>query len=363
MRFLRLLSAFMIGIVAARAHDAGLSIVDIKLRPGGFTVTTGFAPIDAQALAFQQGDGEQVWSVPEFESRRTRLVGVAAKLWEARVGAAVLPPTHGRVDAIGPDNVTFSVDYSVPPGGDGRVELRSVRLPELLDGHRQYATITDAAGNFVTRKMLDSTDPVFVFLATTSSVAAAPTETPTFWGFLKLGVEHIWTGYDHLLFLFGLVLVCRSLRSMVIVISCFTLAHSFTLALATLDLVSLSPRFVEPMIAASIVFVGGENLWRKGEEPKHRWALTFAFGLIHGFGFASVLRDLGVGANGGGLLMPLFTFNLGVEIGQVAVAAIVLPLLWQLRKNEKFARLAPPVLSALIALAGLYWFCERVFFA
>src|SRR5205085_1947385 len=116
-------------------------------------------------------------------------------------------------------------------------------------------------------------------------------------------------------------------------------------------------------IAASIVFVGAENLWRRGEEPRGRWALTFAFGLIHGFGFATVLRDLGVGRNGQGIAMPLFSFNLGVEVGQVAIAAVVLPIVWRLRKNEAFVRHGVPNLSALVALAGLYWFLQRTIIA
>jgi hydrogenase/urease accessory protein HupE len=136
-----------------------------------------------------------------------------------------------------------------------------------------------------------------------------------------------------------------------------------SLALATLEIVNLPARLVEPAIAASIVFVGVENIWRRGSEPPARWALTFAFGLIHGFGFASVLRDLGVARSSEGVFMPLFSFNLGVEIGQVAIAVAVLPIIWQLRKNERFVRRGVPVLSALIAVAGAYWFCERTFFS
>src|SRR6185295_4944850 len=130
------------------------------------------------------------------------------------------------------------------------------------------------------------------------------------------------TGYDHLLFLGGLLIACRRFSTMAGIVTCFTIAHSITLALAALDVLAIPSRVVEPLIAASIVFVGIENLVRRGAEPKGRWALTFVFGLVHGFGFASVLRDLGVGRGGHGLLVPLFTFNLGVEVGQVAVAAI-----------------------------------------
>jgi hydrogenase/urease accessory protein HupE len=200
-----------------------------------------------------------------------------------------------------------------------------------------------------------------------SNGTAAPAETEaeslTFLAFIKHGVQHIWTGYDHLLFLFALLVVCRSFRSIVAIVSCFTVAHSITLALATLNIVHLPSRFVEPAIAASIVFVGVENLLRRGEEPRGRWALTFAFGLIHGFGFASVLRELGVGGGAYGVAMPLFTFNLGVELGQVAVAAAVLPIIWQLRKHEWFVHRGVPVMSAVVALAGLYWLFQRTIFA
>jgi hydrogenase/urease accessory protein HupE len=229
--------------------------------------------------------------------------------------------------------------------------------------------VTDEKGKLILEKLVGADDgPVIVTLAdapaTTASPDATPVERqpPTFWGFLRLGIAHIWTGYDHLLFLFGLLVVCRSFRSIVGIISCFTVAHSITLALATLNIVNLPSRVVEPMIAVSIFYVGVENLLRKGAEPRGRWALTFAFGLIHGFGFASVLRELGIGSNGHGIAMPLFTFNLGVELGQVSIAAIVLPIVWQLRKNPTFVRRGVPILSGIVALAGLYWFLERVFF-
>jgi hydrogenase/urease accessory protein HupE len=120
---------------------------------------------------------------------------------------------------------------------------------------------------------------------------------------------------------------------------------------------------VEPAIAASIVFVGVENVLRRGAEPAGRWVLTFMFGLIHGFGFASALRDLGVGASRGGVALPLFTFNLGVEIGQIAVALVALPLVWQLRKGDFFVRRGVPAISTLVAGAGAYWLLVRTVFA
>jgi hydrogenase/urease accessory protein HupE len=195
--------------------------------------------------------------------------------------------------------------------------------------------------------------------AATLPTAPAESRSLSFGQFMVLGVEHIWTGYDHLLFLFALLVVTRSFRSALVVITAFTLAHSITLAVATFDLAQIPARYTEPLIAASIIYVGVENLARRGE-TRGRWVLTFAFGLIHGFGFASVLRDLGVGGRAGGVAMPLFAFNLGVELGQIAVAAIVLPLIWWLRRKKSFLQRGVPACSAMVALAGAYWFVRRV---
>jgi hydrogenase/urease accessory protein HupE len=177
-----------------------------------------------------------------------------------------------------------------------------------------------------------------------------------------LGVEHILTGYDHLLFLGGLLIACRSLRTMLGVVTSFTVAHSVTLALAGLGFVRLSSGIVEPLIAASIVFVGVENLWAR-DEPRFRWALTFAFGLIHGFGFAGVLGELGLGQGGTSLVLPLFAFNLGVEAGQLAVALVVLPLLLWLRRRGWFDKRALYATSLAVALLGAHWLAERTVFA
>jgi hydrogenase/urease accessory protein HupE len=290
---------------------------------------------------------------------------VAPLLWDVRSGETRLVPRDAKVELLPGDNVSFRLEF--PRGPENRsLTLRAPKIPDLPSGHRQFVNISDERGSTITKKLLKAQDFVLEIPAggpvepTSTPVAAAPPpDFPTAWEFIKLGVEHIWTGYDHLLFLFALLVVCRSFRSIVAIISCFTVAHSLTLALATLNVFNLPSRWVEAAIAASIVFVGAENLWRGGEEPRGRWALTFAFGLIHGFGFASVLRDLGVGSGSQGIGMPLFTFNLGVELGQIAIAAVVLPIVWQLRKREWFARRGVALFSLLVACAGLYWLIER----
>jgi hypothetical protein len=145
------------------------------------------------------------------------------------------------------------------------------------------------------------------------------------------------------------------------VVTFFTIAHSITLAFATLNLVWVSSRVVEPAIAASIVYVGVENFARS-EGPKGRWLITFLFGLIHGFGFATVLRDLGVASSTTGVAVPLVAFNLGVEAGQIVVAGVLLPIIWKLRTWKPFVRWGVPVCSGIVAAAGGYWLIHRLFF-
>jgi HupE / UreJ protein len=189
------------------------------------------------------------------------------------------------------------------------------------------------------------------------------TNTPTlsFTEFLKLGIGHILNvdAFDHLLFLIALLLGCRELKTMLLVITGFTVAHSVTLTLAALNWVNVSPRLIEPMIAASIIFVPLEN-FRSAEKSWRRYALTCGFGLIHGFGFASSLRASGLGGNGLEIVRPLLGFNLGVEIGQLVVAAVVLPLLLGLNRWPWFARHGVRMISGLVILVATVWLWERL---
>ncbi len=174
--------------------------------------------------------------------------------------------------------------------------------------------------------------------------------------FARLGVEHIWTGYDHLCFLAALLLVTTRLRDMLLVVTGFTLAHSLTLTAAALGWVTVPPWLVEPAIAASIVLVGVENLWKP--PARRRVAMTFALGLIHGFGFAGLLAELGLPQ--GQLVTALLAFNGGVEIGQACIVAVVLPLLLRARRWPAWERHAVPTLSVGVALVGAWWLVERL---
>lgn len=294
---------------------------------------------------------------PNVRAKIPELKELAPDLYKvAPGGGGALAPRVVEIEIREEDGVGFLLIY---PQASGAIRFDADFLRRLPGGHRTTLTLKDADDKVLQTQALTASESS---LATTGGGAASAGETSSFWSFLKLGIEHILTGYDHLLFLFGLLLACRRFSTAVRIITCFTLAHSLTLALAALDVVALPGNVVEPLIAASIVFVGVENIVRRDGEPGWRWALTFALGLVHGFGFAGALKEAGLGAGGTALLVPLFSFNLGVEIGQVAFAGVLLPLLWKLRKIPAFEKYGNVILSAAVALAGLYWLVTRLFF-
>jgi hydrogenase/urease accessory protein HupE len=174
--------------------------------------------------------------------------------------------------------------------------------------------------------------------------------------FIALGIEHILTGYDHIAFLLALIVIGLSIREVLKIITAFTLAHSITLLLAAMQVVSLNSRVVESVIAFSICYVALENLLKK--EVNYRWLLTFGFGLIHGFGFASVLQELIVGKSK--LLVSVVSFNLGVEIGQLMIFLVLLPVLHLLKNTIEFRKVTIGT-SLAILLLGFTWLIQRVF--
>lgn len=192
----------------------------------------------------------------------------------------------------------------------------------------------------------------------TKTATKKPNNKGIFTRFLSQGVLHIVFGYDHLLFLIALLIVCRNWRPALIIITSFTAAHTITLSLAALNLLTPPAVLIEILIALTIIYVGVENLW-SNHQPKVRWLLTAIFGLAHGFGFANMLRGLGLGAEGAPIALPLFAFNFGVEIGQLVLAALFLPLLWQARKYDVFRKFGLPAISIFVVSLGTFWAIER----
>jgi hydrogenase/urease accessory protein HupE len=178
------------------------------------------------------------------------------------------------------------------------------------------------------------------------------------YSFVLLGIEHILTGYDHILFLISLLLVSSSLGSIIKIVTAFTISHSVTLSLAVLNIVSLPSQLVECAIALTIVYVAAENLWKKSFN--HRWGLTFGFGLIHGLGFAGILSEIQIPRSN--LFTSLASFNLGVEIGQIAVVSICYLLLKFIQKQfkeQKWQLHLTKFASLGIIAMGMVWFAER----
>jgi hydrogenase/urease accessory protein HupE len=179
--------------------------------------------------------------------------------------------------------------------------------------------------------------------------------------FISAGIHHILIGPDHLLFLVGLLLLGGSMRQLLLVVTAFTVAHSVTLSLAALNLVSPPARIIEPAIALSIVYVGADNLLVRGGRDVRAW-IALTFGFIHGFGFANVLREMELPARALG--WSLLSFNIGVEIGQLLVVIAVASALAALRTwNEAAGRRLAFAGSVVVIAAGAFWFIERVFFA
>ena len=191
--------------------------------------------------------------------------------------------------------------------------------------------------------------------------------------YIKDGVWHIWIGYDHILFLLALLLPAVLLRKngqwepaptlrgafieVVKVVTAFTVAHSITLTLASLQIITLPSRLVESVIAASVILAALNNL--RGTIEGRRWVMAFVFGLVHGFGFASVLADLGLPQNA--LILALVGFNVGVEIGQLTIVAVFLPLAFWLR-GTRFYRVGVLIGgSLLVALLASWWLAQRLF--
>ena len=349
------------------AHAPGLSAATVRLGPNRLEASLGFSTADIAEVVELDRNHDGNVTADEMAEAAVELKEAAPGALEVRFNDQQVQATNAACAFDDQQNVT--VDLSLPAQPFTNLVIRSKWLALLPPGHRQFVSLQNLNNEVLAERLLSAnSDSISIQMDAPPAAPSAPQPKPvvagpsnSFSGFLKLGVIHIWAGYDHLLFLFGLLIVTRTFKTSITIISCFTLAHSLTLAIATLGTFQVPSHIVEPLIAASIVYVGIENLFR-GDDPKGRWLLTFCFGLIHGFGFASVLREHGVGAHGSGIAVPLLSFNLGVELGQIAIAAVVLPLLWLLRGKEKTLRIERwvPACSVLIALLGGYWLIERI---
>jgi len=357
-RIAKLVAVFclmLVCAVAVFAHDPGLSAVVLKMNGDRVEAHLTYARADIESLVPVDADRDGVISATEFAQAKPRLESLAAEAIAVTANGQSVSFAVSGVELDNSNGVHFHFSFAKPEGEP--FALQSNLIERLPRGHRQYVELI--GGEKVIGSMMLMAGATS-YQPTAAALTEAAQINQSFWEFFKLGLEHIAFGFDHLAFLFALLLAGGKLREAVKIITSFTIAHSITLALATFDVVNLPSWIVEPMIAVSIVYVGLENIFRR--DIANRWMLTFAFGLIHGFGFASVLRELGIAAQGSGAIVPLFSFNLGVEIGQIVIAALILPMIWKLREQPKFVTRYVTAFSLLIALAGGYWLVERTLF-
>ena len=342
----------LLACLPASAHKVGISRGEYRAEGATLQAQLTFArPEIAAAVPGLDADGDGQLSPYEVASGRAVLAAAMDSGLVVRSGKQRCLGEFERAELTTSDGLLIRLRYfcKEPPPA---FRLHLSLLHSLSLGHRHLAAVNAAdTGAAVVTRVVFEASPDFDVVAK-ATMANNDVAGPLF----KLGIEHILTGFDHLLFLVGVVLIGGRLRNLVLAVTAFTLAHSVTLGLATLGFWAPSPNVVEPAIALSIVYVGVENWFVK--DASRRWLLTFPFGLIHGFGFAGALREIALPP--AQVPLALLSFNLGVEAGQILVLALVLPILALLRRGDWFPRHGVRSASTLVALAGLAWFVQRV---
>jgi hydrogenase/urease accessory protein HupE len=351
-----LAGAITLGVVSpAWPHQVNLSTARVMLGADRtVSVELGLKGSDADRLA-----GTNIFDAERGQVDPARVAASAAPIigyvssHVAVTGEGGKPCASGAA-ALVPDGdgVLFRESFACRDVG-GDIVYRSTVLTDTDPSARQVVLIGE--GDSAPQALLDA--------ANTTVTLSAPAPRSTLERYLVTGIEHIFLGYDHIAFLIAIVLWARRLVPVIKVVTAFTIAHSITLSLAALGIVVIPSAIVEPAIAASIVFVALENFFSR--DIDRRWRITFAFGLIHGFGFAGALKEIGLPPNA--VATALAAFNIGVEIGQIAIVSIVIPLLMAVDRllagaGGKPARAVALVyaLSALITVLGSYWFLTRV---
>ena len=366
------------GIACATLWMAGSALAHkpsdayLSLRVDGATIEQrldiALRDLDRDLLLDADDDGQLSWG--EVRGRWAEIEGLAAAGVRVAVGGQIC-------------RVASRAEPQLDEHSDGRYVVLTKRL--VCDGPVRALSVdyslfqrSDPTHRGIVRMVAGtSTQPAVLTpggQARLFAIQLDPQATPpSFLGFVTEGVQHILSGVDHILFLLALLLPSVLVRGpngwqpapqakpvlldVLRIVTAFTLAHSITLALALLDIVDPPSRWVESVIAASVVFAALNNL--RPVVGRRRWLITFAFGLVHGFGFAGALKDLGLGE--GTLVVPLLGFNLGVELGQLAIVALFVPLAWVLRPTPIYRRGAFMAGSVAIALLASVWLAERAF--
>jgi hypothetical protein len=360
--------AFSLIAAAAAAHPAPFSYLDLHLDANGVTGTLVVHDLDAaHDLGFADADSLlDPATAARYRDALVSLIGPRISLMlDGRQGTI----TWGAIDVV-PDRQSLRLGFTVSRFRPGQLGIHAYVFP-YDPIHQTFINIYEDSA-LKMQAILDASHQDSSYYSGSTQGRWAVVKT-----FVLSGIEHILIGPDHILFLIGLLLLGGTLPRLALIVTSFTIGHSITLSLAALDLVSPPARFIEPLIALTIVVVGADNLLvlrstQRGSASSaalgnsassaadiRAW-LAVAFGLIHGFGFAYVLKEFGLPQ--AALGWSLFGFNLGVEIGQLLIVAIVAgALMLVARRSTAAARHIAFAGSLAVILAGLYWFVERVF--
>jgi hypothetical protein len=344
--------AIAAGLILTRspvgAHPLNVGIADIAVSDRQVDVQLSVNLFELDLLLALDRNLDARVELAELDARRAELVDYLADKVSVVVGGERVPAEVGafKVGRSADGKPTFEATLRfVRREPLGAFTIRCEPLTELGADHKTIARI-----------VRDGRSEQFVFQQDVTYEAKERGFAASAAQFLELGIHHIFVGYDHLAFLIALVLPRQRWLDLVKIVTSFTVAHSLTLALATFDVVRLPATLVEAGIALSVAWVALENLWSK--TFKRRWVVSFLFGLVHGFGFANVLKELDLGRSA--LAASLVFFNVGVEVGQVAIVSLLLPFLWLLARTPAYAA-SVKLGSLAIFVAGVYWFFERVF--
>jgi hydrogenase/urease accessory protein HupE len=336
----------------AGAHPVPFSYLDVRVESSRITGSLVAHVIDV-AHEIGVDPPERLLSGPEADAARPRI--------EAMLSPRLALIVDGHPTAIAwtglaivSDRDALRLTFEIPLRAPAGVVTVRCALFAYDPNHQTFLNVYDR-DQLAHQGIFDATRASFDFYPGSRQGAIAVVKR-----FLPEGIHHILIGPDHILFLIGLLLLGGTLRQLLFIVSAFTLAHSVTLSLAALAVVSPPARIIEPAIALSIVYVGADNLLVKDGRDMRPW-IALSFGFIHGFGFANVLREMDLPRRALG--WSLFSFNAGVEVGQVLIVAVIASALAAVRqRNAALGRRIVVAGSIVVIGAGTFWFIQRVFF-
>ena len=334
----------------AVAHPAPFSYLDLRI---GNDVIDGTLVVHIIDAAHDLGiaSPERLLDRGVAAGNLDRLTALVRQRMVLR-GDQPLTIEWGDVDTI-PERQAIQLHFRIHTPRPATLGIHALMFPY----DRLHQTFVNVYEDDVLRQqfVLSADGPDRTYYTGTTQGAIAVIKT-----FVPAGIHHILIGPDHILFLIGLLLLGGGWKALLKIVTAFTIGHSITLSLAALNIVTPPPNVIEPAIALSIVFVGADNLVRGGGRDV-RALIALTFGLVHGFGFANVLREFGLPREALG--WSLFSFNVGVEIGQLFIVLLVATALTVVRRRSETIGMRVAFAGSLIVVAaGTYWFVQRVFF-